>query len=1286
MKINISFHIYSECAMDQFYIFSEVVSEINTQSRKFNTNSKTLTVHLSFENNNNSVDLRKIISEIDRTFQNLFVNILDGIEEDDEIRVSLRNEDLQREIFVPFRKKKFFSTDLLMNEIIKVSQSNENFLLNGFLELDIISVKVPHIGGKPNLSFLNINKWRKNSNKVVAVKGDGLCLARSIVISKGYSDGLRDKEWRRLREDTGKIQTTLAIDLCEKAGVSFDKTGVDYNDLNKFQLALGNEYQLIAVAPPKVFIFKGPFNEKQIFIQIIDNHSDSLLSIKAFLKCNYFCKKCLKGYMSLSSHKCVSTCRYCFSPGKCETIFKKDCLKCHRYFISEKCFENHISNKICNNYKYCKKCKKLYKDKIHDCGMKKCRLCKKIVPLSIHDCFVTPNNKSEIELQDSAPKIFVFYDFETFQEFNINNVKIHRPNHCNLEVVCDFCWDKILRDKKFKFCSFCSADKKCFTGYDTVKLFFDYIFTDLNNKMKCKRLTMKLTKPIKIKVIAHNARSYDLQFIIKYCYDNNHIPRNVVKRGTKILSMNLKEVQFIDSLSFLPMPLKSLPKTFGIENLNKGEFPHLYNKPENWFKILNHLPDIKYYQPETKKPVERAKFIEWYEKNKYNSFDFQFEIRKYCEMDVEILMRSLMIFRDIWFEYFKIDCLTRCITLPQAVMEVFKTNYLKPYQIAIIPRNGYDSRRKQSYISNAWLDFMQNNRENKILREYKIQAFVADGFIPETREVFEFYGCIFHGCCRCFQSNRFKQFNPFSGLTMDELYERTMKREKQLLDSNFKLTTIWECELNELRKSSESIDEYFKNHLKNFDSNKFTPNLEPRMAFFGGRVNASKLYHEVSKDEKIYYFDFTSLYPFVCKNKKFPIGHPKRITNFKDWSIDKYEGLVFCVVLPPQKLYFPVLPQKISNKLVFTLCYTCAFHKLYKCDHTENERSLTGVWVTEELKKALKFGYKIIRIFEVWHFENTSKLTENTHGLFDEFINDCIKGKIESSDWPKNDMTESEKQEYIDGYLKKENIVLDKNSIENNPGKRNTFKLIVNSFWGKFGQDSSKFKKTEFISSPEKFFQILSDDSCEVDDALLIGEEIIQVKYNKRTDYMEESNSSNVIIASYTTAYARLELYDLLSKLNERCLYFDTDSIIFTAKNDEYIPDTGLYLGELTNEVVSNDNHESFIAKFISCGPKNYCFEIFNPLKNESDFICKVKGLSLNFETNIIINFESMKKLIDEYLNELNINSLKVPQLKFTTNDFNEIETNYKFKDFQLVYDKRMLRNDYTTLPFGYKN
>jgi hypothetical protein len=336
--------------------------------------------------------------------------------------------------------------------------------------------------------------------------------------------------------------------------------------------------------------------------------------------------------------------------------------------------------------------------------------------------------------------------------------------------VCDWCFDYKTKNKKFIYCQFCGSDEKQFYGLNAVNDFLTFLFDDLNKRLIEKRKDFKLKKSIPIKLIAHNSRAYDIHFVIKYFLENNFLPKKVIKRGTKILTLNIKHIQFLDSLSFLPMPLSSLPKTFGIESLEKGLFPHKFNQPKNWNAELNGLPPIEFYLTERMSEQEKTKFFNWYNSNKHLPFNFKNEIIKYCQTDVKILMRSVMCFRELWKEIFSIDILTRNITLAQAVFEVYKLNFLKPMSIAIIPQHGYDRKRKQSYISNAWLDFMQLSRTNDILREYRLFNYIVDGFIPETKEILEMYGCIFHGCNRCFISKRRQIFNPISGKSMEELY------------------------------------------------------------------------------------------------------------------------------------------------------------------------------------------------------------------------------------------------------------------------------------------------------------------------------------------------------------------------------------------------------------------------------------------------------------------------------------------------------------------------------------
>ena len=192
------------------------------------------------------------------------------------------------------------------------------------------------------------------------------------------------------------------------------------------------------------------------------------------------------------------------------------------------------------------------------------------------------------------------------------------------------------------------------------------------------------------------------------------------------------------------------------------------------------------------------------------------------------------------------------------------------------------------------------------------------------------------------------------------------------------------------------------------------------------------------------YLDFTSLYPWCNKMTRTVVGHPRIITeNFED--ISTYFGLIKCTVLPPRRLFHPVLPYRTQGKLMFPLCKTCADTcNQTPCTHTDSERAMQGTWCSVELQKASEKGYQILQLHEVWHFSQPSD------GLFADYINTFLKIKQEASGYPKGVTTEEQEQRYIEEYFEREGIRLDPDKIEYNPGLRALAKLMLNSFWGKY--------------------------------------------------------------------------------------------------------------------------------------------------------------------------------------------------------------------------------------------
>ena len=113
-------------------------------------------------------------------------------------------------------------------------------------------------------------------------------------------------------------------------------------------------------------------------------------------------------------------------------------------------------------------------------------------------------------------------------------------------------------------------------------------------------------------------------------------------------------------------------------------------------------------------------------------------------------------------------------------------------------------------------------------------------------------------------------------------------------------------------------------------------------------------------------------------------------------------------MVPPKGLYHPVLPQRIKvdnyEKLIFSLCKACAeTRNQSKFKHIDGERSSVGTWTTDEVNTAIKKGYKVLKTYEVWHFDKT------TDDLFKGYVGRFMKIRLESSKY--NFKTKEEEKE-----------------------------------------------------------------------------------------------------------------------------------------------------------------------------------------------------------------------------------------------------------------------------------
>ena len=413
----------------------------------------------------------------------------------------------------------------------------------------------------------------------------------------------------------------------------------------------------------------------------------------------------------------------------------------------------------------------------------------------------------------------MFFDFECLQDGGK-----HIPNLC------------VVQNE--------SGDETVFSGPNTNDEFCEWLFQPQHAKTT---------------FIAHNLQAYDGYFILQYLYKQGITPQ-MITRGAKVLSLTVSElnIKFIDSLCFIPMKLADVPKTYGLTELQKGYFPHFFNRAENQ-DYVGPMPEIRFYDPNGMSPNDREKFLAWYKDlvEREYQFDFQAEILRYCQSDVDILRRSCLEFRELFRQITDVDPFTSCLTIASACNLVFRKTFLKEGTIAIIPPCGYNPENKQSIIALKMLAWIAQ-RDNVAIQHARnrggkrIGKYLVDEFNEEANAVWEIHGCLWHGCERCYARD---MVNPVNHLTMHDLRQRTLEKAQYLCNNGFNVTEIWTCDIERPLAMNSEMKDFFENF-------QISEPLKPRQAFFGGRTNATCLYREAVDDEKIRYVDFCSLYPW----------------------------------------------------------------------------------------------------------------------------------------------------------------------------------------------------------------------------------------------------------------------------------------------------------------------------------------------------------------------------------------------------------------------------------------
>lgn len=894
--------------------------------------------------------------------------------------------------------------------------------------------------------------------------------------------------------------------------------------------------------------------------------------------------------------------------------------------------------------KFCKMCKRGYANNRHKC-IKKCRACKS------PDCEgAEASGWSAFNMKCNLCRCS-YFDEKCYQK--------HKRKQCKTYTLCEDC--KFLYESEeihvcnHRKCSNCgelvSLDEEHNCYHQPLKkkdlpkptekyIYYDYeTFLDEKNQhvtvaivaMKhdseevfkfhttSEFVTWLLVKDHKgYTCIAHNSGRYDFHFIKRELLERSIQTNDVCNGNTIFYSVIPKwEIRFIDSYRLISISLRGFPKAFGIKEMSKGYFPYRFLRQETR-GYIGPIPEIEWFDFDHLKEKDKEDALKWYEGEKDKEFHLMERCWEYCVSDVLLLKEGCSVFREKFMSITnqEVDPL-QFITIASVCMAIYRRFYLPEQSIGVIEQISED----HLYKKQLWKRYTEHT---------------LNGPVPETMQ---YNICVDNGCQKCFKPYT---KHPKSGIFMKDLYYHALERDKNK-------QVIWEHDFILDSKIKEFEEKYFvyeENHINMRD------------AFFGGRTEPIKLYKKCERDERMRYYDFTSLYPSVQFGKlrgvtqysynnwqelEYPCGQPVHIDYATPHTLNQFFGFVKCDIEPPEDLHLPILPEKKNGKLMFDLT-----------------KKIAKTWTIKEVLLAQKYGYKITKIYDVLHFP------ERRSDLFREYVLTFYKLKLQATGWKALGIMDPVRREvYCEELRSTYGMPIQVLEIpeDKNPGMYLITKLCLNSLWGKFGQRDN-FTNTVDVFSWSEFQEIVDLDDIEITGVVLHGAKVRTLTYKKLSQFVSAPKYTNIAVAAFTTAHARCRLYEALSELPPNSVvYMDTDSVIYVEKYKYNRLKTGPFLGDLTDELEDSD----YITEFVSTGPKSYAY-----LTSKGKEEVKVKGITLNCATKRKLDFETMKEMTQDPTKRV----LTKP-LQFIINQDHTITTKQlkenEGKVFKLTMNKRKI-------------
>ena len=133
-----------------------------------------------------------------------------------------------------------------------------------------------------------------------------------------------------------------------------------------------------------------------------------------------------------------------------------------------------------------------------------------------------------------------------------------------------------------------------------------------------------------------------------------------------------------------------------------------------------------------------------------------------------------------------------------------------------------------------------------------------------------------------------------------------------------------------------------------------------------------------------------------------------------------------------------------------------------------------------------------------------------------------------------------------------------------------------------------------------------------------------------------------------------------------------------TRPGDTYHPKMGDYLGDLSDELKGGE-----ILEFVAGGPKQYGY-IYQDKNGQQKTELKICGFCLDRLAKESINYERVREMVEHFVKTGAQDTETIGFRQIATLKDRTVVTRWAKKTYKVVYKKRCVLPDFTTVPYGY--